>query len=293
MEKKDLDIKRILIPFDFSETAELSLEHAVFMAKLMKADIYLLHIVETTTFPSTISHAFSGFEKKVEEASNQKLGELATKLHTEHGIQVHIITEVGKIYKRIVHTAKQAHIDLIIMGTHGASGSSYIIGSNTTRVVQESPCPVISVQTHARKIGFTRIALPIDDSPESRQKVNFAMDIARDYNAHIIILGLMRNGNEDYQRKFRIKIEQVEDFLTNHGISNESLIKQGEDLAKMTLKATEELDMDLLVIMTEQEPSFTGLLLGTYASKVINGSKIPVMTVRPAEVDPERITVTF
>lgn len=293
MEKKDLDIKRILIPFDFSETAELSLEHAVFMAKLMKADIYLLHIVETTTFPSTISHAFSGFEKKVEEASNQKLGELASKLHTEHGIQVHIITEVGKIYKRIVHTAKQAHIDLIIMGTHGASGSSYIIGSNTTRVVQESPCPVISVQTHARKIGFTRIALPIDDSPESRQKVNFAMDIARDYNAHVIVLGLMRNGNEDYQRKFRIKIEQVEDFLSNHGISNESIIKQGEDLAKMTLKATEELDMDLLVIMTEQEPSITGLLLGTYASKVINGSKIPVMTVRPAEVDPERITVTF
>jgi len=293
MEKKDLDIKRILIPFDFSETAELSLEHAVFMAKLMKADIYLLHIVETTTFPSTISHAFSGFEKKVEEASNQKLGELATKLHTEHGIQVHIITEVGKIYKRIVHTAKQAHIDLIIMGTHGASGSSYIIGSNTTRVVQESPCPVISIQTHARKIGFTRIALPIDDSPESRQKVNYAMDIAREYNAQIIVLGLMRNGNEDYQRKFRIKIEQVEDFLTNHGISIESVIKQGEDLAKMTLKATEELDMDLFVIMTEQEPSITGLLLGTYASKVINGSKIPVMAVRPAEVDPERITVTF
>lgn len=293
MEKKDLDIKRILIPFDFSETAELSLEHAVFMAKLKKADIYLLHIVETTTFPSSISHAFSGFEKKVEEASNQKLSELATKLHTEHGIQVHIITEVGKIYKRIVHTARQAHIDLIIMGTHGSGGSGYIIGSNTTRVVQESPCPVISVQTHAQKIGFTRIALPIDDSPESRQKVNFAMDIARDYNAHVIILGLMRNGNEDYQRKFRIKIQQVEDFLSNHGVSNESIIKNGEDLAKMTLKATEELDMDLLVIMTEQEPSITGLLLGTYASKVINGSKIPVMTVRPAEVDPERITVTF
>ena len=99
--QKDLNIKKILIPFDFSETAELSLEHGVFMAKLMKAEVYLLHIVETTTFPSSIAHAFTGFEKKVEEASNENLKALADKLHAEHGISVQIITEVGKIYKRI------------------------------------------------------------------------------------------------------------------------------------------------------------------------------------------------
>ena len=199
--QKDLNIKKILIPFDFSETASLSLEHGVFMAKLMKAEIYLLHIVETTTFPSSIAHAFSGFEKKVEEASNQNLKALADKLHSEHGIPVQIITEVGKIYKRIVYVAKQAHIDIIIMGTHGAGGHSYIIGSNTTRVVQEASCPVISVQTHAKKVGFTKIAVPIDDSAESRQKVNFALEIARRYNSNVVVIGLMRNGNEDYQRK--------------------------------------------------------------------------------------------
>jgi nucleotide-binding universal stress UspA family protein len=291
--QKDFNIRKILIPFDFSETAELSLEHAVFMAKLLKAEIYLLHIVETTTFPSSISHAFSGFEKKVEEASNEKLKELADKLHVEHGIQVHIITEVGKIYKRIVHTAKQAHIDVIVMGTHGASGSSYIIGSNTTRVVQEAPCPVISVQTHAKKIGFTKIALPIDDSPESRQKVNFAMELAQHYNSKIVVVGLMRSGNEDYQRKFKIKIEQVEGFLAEHGVDTDIVYKQGDDLAKNTLLAANEMDADLVVIMTEQEASITGLLMGTYATKIINGSKIPVMTIRPAEIDPERITVTF
>ena len=53
------------------------------------------------------------------------------------------------------------------------------------------------------------------------------------------------------------------------------------------------MDADLVVIMTEQEASITGLLMGTYATKIINGSKIPVMTIRPAEIDPERITVTF
>src|SRR5690349_12872227 len=129
--QKDFRIKKILIPYDFSETADLSLEHAVFMAKLLKAEIILLHIVETLTFTSAISHALSGFEKKVESASNEKLLELADRLHRENGIVVNVLTDVGKIYKRIVHNAKQTHSDIIVMGTHGSSGVGSVVGSNT------------------------------------------------------------------------------------------------------------------------------------------------------------------
>ncbi len=285
-------IKKILIPFDFSESAALSLDHAVKMAKMVGAEIVLLHIVETATFPSSIAHAFSGFEKKVEEASNDKLNELAEKIKNENEITVHVLTEVGKTYKKIASTAKQSHIDLIMMGTHGSSGSSYTIGSNTTRVVQEAHCPVMSFQTHANKIGFQKIILPIDDSQESRQKVPFAAELAIYYKAQVQIVGLMQSGNEDYQRKFKIKIEQVEDYFSLHNISSNAHYYTG-DLAKNTIKATEELQGDLLIIMTEQELGFAGLLMGNYATKIINGSKIPVMTVRPAEIDPDRITVSF
>ena len=291
--QKDFQIKKILIPYDFSETADLSLEHAVFMAKLMKAEITLLHIVETLTFTSAIKHSMSGFEKKVETASNEKLQELATSLHRDHGIVVRVLTDVGKIYKRIVHNAKQTHSDIIVMGTHGSSGNGSVVGSNTSKVVMESHIPVISGQTHSKKIGFTKMVLPIDDSPESRQKVNFAMELAQSYNAHVYVIGLMESANADYQRKFNIKIEQVVEFLTEHNVACESKIVTGKDLAKMTLQVAYELEGDLVIIMTEQEPSITGLLLGTYATKVVNQSKIPVLTVRPNEIDPERISVSF
>ena len=102
----------------------------------------------------------------------------------------------------------------------------------------------------------------------------------------------MQSGNEDYQRKFKIKIEQVEDYFSLHNISSNAHYYTG-DLAKNTIKATEELQGDLLIIMTEQDLGFAGLLMGNYATKIINGSKIPVMTVRPAEIDPDRITVSF
>ncbi len=287
-------VNKILIPFDFSETAELSLEHALFMAKLMKADITLLHIVENVSFTAAISQAFGGVEKQIESATSEKLEQYARDIHNKSGIKIRVRTEVGRIYKKICAVAKEIEADIIIMGTHGSSGyQKYTVGTNTSRVVQEAPCPVISVQTHATGLGFKRMVLPIDASSESRQKVPFAIGLAQFYSSHITIVGLINFSNDDLIRKFKIKVEQVEEYVANHGLNYSTKYMEGNDLSGNTMKAAEESNADLLVIMTEQEPSLTGLVLGTYATKVVNNSKIPVLSIHPAEVDPDKITVTF
>ncbi|HEX5002057.1 MAG TPA: universal stress protein [Bacteroidia bacterium] len=294
MHQPDSIINKILIPYDFSETADLSLEHAVFMAKLLQAEITLLHIVETVSFTSAISHAFGGFEKKIESATNEKLEEVAKNIHMKSGVKLNIRTEVGRIYKKICQVAKEMEIDIIVMGSHGSSGyQKFSVGTNTSRVVQEASCPVISVHTHAKSLGFKKIVVPIDDSHESRQKVPFAIELARKYGSHIHIVGLITFSDEDLRRKFKIKVEQVEEWVVQHDLKYDTRYMEGNDLAGMTMKAAEEADADLLVIMTEQEPSITGFLLGTYASKVVNSSPVPVLSVHPAEVDPDKITVTF
>ena len=287
-------IRKIVIPFDFSETAELSLEQAVFMAKLLQAEITLLHIVETVSFTAAISQAFSGFEKKIETATNQKLEELANEIYLKSGVSIKIRTEVGRIYKRICAVAKEIDADIILMGTHGSSGyQKFSVGTNTSRVVQEAHCPVLSIQTHSKGIGFKKIVVPIDDSSESRQKVPFAVGLAKSYGAHIHIVGLINFSGADLIRKFKIKVEQVEEYVEQHNLSYDTTYVEGNDLSGMTMKAAENANADLLVIMTEQEPSITGFLLGTYATKVVNNSKIPVLSVHPAAVDPDKITVTF
>ncbi len=72
-----------------------------------------------------------------------------------------------------------------------------------------------------------------------------------------------------------------------------TVYREGNDLAGITLRTSEELGADMLVIMTEQQPSITGFLLGTYATRVVNNSRIPVMSIHPTEVDPDKITVRF
>jgi nucleotide-binding universal stress UspA family protein len=250
--------------------------------------------VETVSFTSAISHALSGFEKKIETATNEKLETLAKEIHMRSGVTLDVRTEVGRIYRKICSVAKEIDADIIVMGTHGSSGyQKFSVGTNTSRVVQEAPCPVLSVQTHAKGVGFQKILIPIDDSHDSRQKVPFAVGVARMYNAHVALIGLINFSGTDLVRKFKIKVEQVEEYLAKHEISYETRYFEGNDLATLTMKATDEVEADLTVIMTEQEPSITGFLLGTYATKVVNNSKIPVLSIHPAEVDPDKITVTF
>ena len=295
MKQKKFEIKRIMIPYDFSETADLSLEHAVHMARLLKAEITLLHVVESASFTSALAHAFSNtYEKKIEAESRLKLDKLAHEVHVKYGIMLNISTDIGRIYKRISAKAKDLNSDIIIMGTHGTSGyQRFNLGTNTSKVVSDAPCPVISVQTHVKKLGFKKIILPIDESATSRQKVNYALEIAKHYNSHVYILGLINFSSEEMRRKFKIKIEQVEEYLNQHEVACETNYMTGDNLAQMTMKYAEDLDADLMVIMTEQEPSLTGLFMGTYATQVVNHSKIPVLSVHPKEADPDKISVSY
>lgn len=293
---KKFHIRKILIPFDFSETAELAIEHAVFMAKLHKADIILLHIIESYSFASAITSAFgksqSEFEDKMESTAKDKLQQLTEKLHHDSGMKVTHITEKGKIYKKIVSIAEENQVDIIIMGTHGVSGfQDFLVGSNTYRVVISAPCPVISVQAHSRKIGFKDIVLPIDNSHSSRQKVKYAVEIAKHYNSIVHIAGMMTMNDIDLQRRFEVKVHQVQAYLEEHEVAHTVKVFKTDTSPTTTMNYASQINADLLIIMTEQEGS--GIFMGNYAQQIINQSKIPVMNIRPEEGDPDKISLGY
>jgi len=171
---------------------------------------------------------------------------------------------------------------LIIMGTHGTSGfAEFFIGSNTYKVVTSSECPVISVQTHAGKLGFTDILLPIDDSAHSRQKINHAIVLARQFKAKLHIVGLADFEDETELNKFEIKLEQIEEYIKKCELTCTREILHGKNQAAMTAEYAQTHGTDLIIIMTDQDENITGRLMGPYAQQIVNHSKIPVMSIQP------------
>ena len=201
-------------------------------------------------------------------------------------------TEAGKIYRKIVTSADELEVDIIVMGTHGVSGfQDFLVGSNTYRVVMSAPCPVISVQTHSKKIGFKDIVLPIDNSHSSRQKVKHCVEIAKHYNSIVHIAGIMTMSDVDMQRRFEVKIHQVQSFLEEHEVAHTVKIFKTENSPATTMNYAQQINADLLVVMTDQEGS--GIFMGNFAQQIINQSKIPVMSLRPDEGDPEKISLGY
>lgn len=285
---KAFNIQKILIPVDFSETSMIAIEHAGFAAQVLKADLVLLHVVEkhwekfSIVAPEMRVNAPSDFTNAIEK----RLEETAAAIRSKYGVKSTCITADGNIFNEIVSVSKEHKVDLVVMGTHGTSGVvEFFVGSNTYKVVTESICPVLSVRAHATKVGFREIVLPIDDSAHSRQKVNHAVVIAKQFNSRINILGLPDTDDEGEMKKFEFKLDQIEEYLKKHDISFTRKSINGGNQAKHTYEYAKSINADLIVIMTDQDETLTGRLLGTYAQQIVNHSKIPVMSIQPVVAD--------
>ena len=277
---RNLAIKRILIPTDFSETANLALEHAVKMARLLDSEITLLHVVSTFAFRVNLPEMEFG----------SKLNKIAEEISQKEGLKVSTLITSGRIREEVVRVAEEIYADIIILGTHGVSGlREFFMGSNAFRIVSDAACPVLCIQESGHPVGFKNIIVPIDNSFYSREKLGLSIKLARLYDATIHICGLRSHdhNDEEINAKFRIKMKQVDDFLHEQDVEFTSTTLYCENIATASMEYAAEIKADLIIIMNEQEVNSTGFFMGPYAQQVVNHSKIPVISIRPTSSNVE------
>ncbi len=150
-----LDIKKILIPIDFSEYSLKALDYAIDFALLANAEISLVHVIEPYIYPSdfTLGEVVPSFESKIEENSIKELEKLAKERIGEK-IPYKFLIKTGRPFLEIINTAKEIDSDLIIIATHGRTGVEHLLfGSTAEKVVRKAPCPVLSLRDPIK--GFT------------------------------------------------------------------------------------------------------------------------------------------
>ena len=140
-------ITRMLVPTDFSESADDALAYALTVAEQVGATVRLVHVFDDPDAVGLYSHMHVPMpsEMRAEIMSNVHR-ELTARAATG---QRHVPSEVltGAPAKTIVDTAKQHQCDLIVMGTHGRHGMAHLLlGSVAERVVRTAVCPVLVVR---------------------------------------------------------------------------------------------------------------------------------------------------
>ncbi len=145
-----INLKRILVPTDFSEHSRNALRYAAAFANRFGAEIYLLHVFQDLSIfqPDAVT-AGPPAAAPLEEMLAAARAALERSLQESNvkGLPVHPEVCEGSPFEEIVTFAKEKDIDLIVMGTHGRGWLAHVLlGSVTEKVVRKAPCPVLTVR---------------------------------------------------------------------------------------------------------------------------------------------------
>lgn len=277
----------ILVPIDFSEIAMNALNQATHVAKHFNNSIALLYVFEEAFLSALLN--FGKNEKQEElakEAITDKLQKIADEITLKHGITCSVHIKTGKIYNVAAEVADELGCDSIIMGSNGASGMGQVIGSNASRTIMHSRVPVIVIKSAQTSNVYKNIVFPVDLTLESRQKIKWAIHLAKSYGSTIHLFSFKTN-DEGFDLKIKGGLHQLENMLNENNIKYTTHVKENlsENFAAETLNYAESINADLLLIMTQSEDKdFSEMVFGTYAQQIVNASQtIPVMCVNPAK----------
>lgn len=281
-----LSIKKILVPTDFSDLSLDALDGAVFMAKKLGGEIYLLHILENSSFNSTIEKMLTLSRNRdhiLNDAIVHNFNEIKESIKKKSGIDIHTITGTGRIHQAIADKAEEIGADVILMTTHGVSGMDrFLLGSTANRVIGNSKCPVITFTENPSNPGLDKIILPLDLSRETREKVDASIQIAKNFNASIDVIEVMHSDDPAVVKKLNLQLKQVENYIKEVNIPCTAQILKGDDPVETIITYAKENKGDLIMIMTNDE-SITDFFISSQSQKIINNSPIPVCSIRPRE----------
>jgi nucleotide-binding universal stress UspA family protein len=142
------DIKRILVPLDFSSNSALALDYAYALAQRFDAALHLVHVCEVPSMMTgsmdAYALAYTDWSQRLGDEAEHELTKLLPAL-----TRVKVSTEVlfGNPARAIVTAAGTNHADLIVMGTHGHGAVMHMVMGNVAeRVVRTASCPVLTVR---------------------------------------------------------------------------------------------------------------------------------------------------
>jgi nucleotide-binding universal stress UspA family protein len=279
----NLKTKKIVVPFDFTETAENAVKHAAFIAAITKGEIIILNIQKKNELLNMLLPILNVKKPSaISEFLSEKLSAEATRIQKQYGVKTSSIFSTGSISTEIINICNENEADLIVMGTQGGdSKNDLFMGTNTYRTLTKSTLPILTIRTAPIQKGYENIILPIDLSAHTRQKVNVAIQLAKLFGGQLNVIALYNESEKTDKFKLEVYIKQIEKECEKRKVIVTSEISKTEDKVKKTLQFAKKVGAEIIVSMTDQDSEYQFGVLNNFIHQLINNSKIPVLCIKP------------
>lgn len=265
-------MKKILVPCDFSKPAINAFRFALDIAQQSNGSVHLLNSIDLTGIQDPMMMPAltleQGFIGELKEKASEELTKIITKYNQED-VKVTWSIEFGSLARVITEFVEKNSIDLIIMGSHGASGfSEHFVGSNAERIIRHSSVPVL-VMKHYYKGPIKSIVFPnILDTENQEDLITKVKALQAFFKAtvHILFVNTPINFTSDIVTLARLKEFVKRNMFKNYTINIHNHIYEDEGI----ISFTKSIKGNLIAMGTHGRKGISHLLNGSLAEDVAN-----------------------
>lgn len=280
---KSYYMKKIIVPIDFSKNSENALEVAAMLAKKHNATLFPLHMldIQEASLNESISY------KHEKTAFYLKLAEKNFKAFLKKDFLVDLevmpLIKHFKIFSEIDDIAKEISADLIVMGSHGASGlKEFFVGSNTEKVVRYASIPVLVVKNKLLNVDFSDIVLATDLSQAGVPAFKNVLKTLEVFKArkHIIYVNLP---NEKFKSTTEMEQMAYNFFMEVEGNADRMLSMNficDRSIEEGILNFSNAIGADLISVITHGRRGLSHIFSGSIAEDITNHAALPIMTFK-------------
>lgn len=285
-------MKRILVPTDFSPNAEFALRVAVDIALKANGIIILYHVhgpLESPFIDNAIKR--KKYNINTEIILHKRLQRLKKRVLKDNN-QVLISTVIGHfpLINTILGFAERNHIDLIVMGTKGASGIKRIlIGSVASKITQRTDIPVLLIPERVEQRELNHIVFATDFHPSDQQALSLTLAFAEIYGSTVTVVHLITpDASEKRSREQKDDFDSYVNFMQQKFNNGDLRFKLLETAAEQEKIETlyKGMPYDLLVMVREKKSFFQKVWSGSYTQSMSYIAERPLL-IMPPQISPE------
>ncbi|WP_034258845.1 universal stress protein [Altibacter lentus] len=276
-------MKKILLPTDFSENAMNALRYAMKFFEKESCTFYLLNTFTPAAYNVGImadSYSALRLQEIVRDNSEKGLERIESSLQKEFNNPKHSFERIASfnlLVMEMIDLVETKGIDLIVMGTQGATGAKEVfLGTHTTYTIKKVKCPVLAVPSGFHYEAPKEILFPTDYTlNKTNPYLSLIKEICKDHVARLNIL------NVYYGEPLSEEQEGIKDFLDHYFEENAHLFHIAENTDVLGAIETFQIKqkINLLVMIHNKHSFFENMLFKPVINQVAYHTNIPFLVI--------------
>lgn len=268
-------MNNILVPTDFSSCADNALDQAIKLAEKYSAK---LTVITAYHVPSAGgASVLVNLEEDLRESAEEQLKELGEKIREKHpSLDLNLFSSYNLPINAVLKAIKDKYIDVVVMGTTGATGAKEVfIGSTTASLINKVKVPIFAVPENYKSDGLKKIFLATDlKDIKSSDSLEFVKNLAKKYNAKVEVMNVAEKPNPD--ESFEIISEAIEMDNEFMGVKHHFNFLESDNVEQAILDFVDEED-SLIAVINRERNFFNRLFHKSISKKLAMHSQVPIL----------------